>query len=175
MVSVESTRIEANAAAILADGNCLRTNTVVVSDVHVVHFEVVLMDAEGSARVVGSCSACGNASLNRDLVGRVGHGIGCVSVNLIWIRHDRETVYKHTVRGPARVMYTCSLYVPGYMKIEREELSLGSAATADATVLYSPEVDVPARTTIAPDGGEVREAASTAWHRDNPMINEHKR
>jgi hypothetical protein len=48
------------------------------------------------------------------------------------------------------------------MKIEREELSLGREATAEATVLYSPDVEVPARTTIAPEGGEVLEAANTA-------------
>jgi hypothetical protein len=47
--------------------------------------------------------------------------------------------------------------------MEREELSLGKAATAEATVLYSPEVEVPARTTIEPEGGEVRVAAKTVW------------
>jgi hypothetical protein len=61
------------------------------------------------------------------------------------------------------------------MKMEREELSLGSAATADATVLYSPEVVVPARTIIEPEGGEVRVAASTAWHSDKPMANDESR
>ena len=38
-----------------------------------------------------------------------------------------------------------------------EEVSAGSAATALARVLYSPDVVVPARTTRAPDGGVVRE------------------
>ena len=60
-------------------------------------------------------------------------------------------------------MYTCSLYVPGYMKIEREELSCGNEATAEATVLYSPETVVLGRTTIAPLGGEVRVAPRTFW------------
>ena len=60
-------------------------------------------------------------------------------------------------------MYTCSLYVPGYMKIEREELSRGKEATAEATVLYSPTEVVPGRTTMAPLGGEVRVAPRTVW------------
>jgi len=47
------------------------------------------------------------------------------------------------------------------MKIEREELSFGKAFTAAWTVLYSPDVLVPARTIIAPDGGDVLEAAKT--------------
>jgi len=40
-----------------------------------------------------------------------------------------------------------------------ELLSLGSEATASETVRNSPEFVVPARTTFAPAGGLVREAA----------------
>lgn len=47
------------------------------------------------------------------------------------------------------------------MKIERAELSFGREASAALIVLNSPDVVVPARTTMAPDGGEVREAAKT--------------
>lgn len=51
------------------------------------------------------------------------------------------------------------------MKMLLDELSLGSEATAEATVLYSPAVLVPARTTIEPDGGEVRVAANASPQR----------
>lgn len=66
-----------------------------------------------------------------------------------------------TVRGPVRVMFTCSVYVPGKIKIVRDELSFGKEFTAFETVLNSPEVVVPARTMTAPDGGEVLEAPCT--------------
>jgi len=51
------------------------------------------------------------------------------------------------------------------MKIEREELSFGKALTAAWMDLYSPEVLVPARTMIAPDGGDVLDAAKTVTTR----------
>ena len=54
------------------------------------------------------------------------------------------------------------------IKIDLEELSFGSDATAEEIVLNSPVVVVPARTTIDPDGGEVREAASTPVPRVKP-------
>lgn len=60
------------------------------------------------------------------------------------------------------------------MKMDREELSFGREATAEETVLYSPVVVVPARTTIAPEGGEVREAASTAWQKARTTVKEWK-
>lgn len=69
-----------------------------------------------------------------------------------------------TVRGPLRVISTCSEYVPGYMKIDREELSLGKELTAAVKFWNSPAVVVPARTIIAPVGGAVREAASARLH-----------
>lgn len=47
------------------------------------------------------------------------------------------------------------------MKIDRAELSFGREASAALIVLNSPDVVVPARTTMAPEGGEVREAAKT--------------
>lgn len=47
------------------------------------------------------------------------------------------------------------------MKIDLEEVSDGREAMALARVLYWPEVVVPALTTIAPDGAEVREVACT--------------
>jgi hypothetical protein len=47
--------------------------------------------------------------------------------------------------------------------MDLEELSLGKEATAEVRVLNSPDVLVPARTTIAPEGGDVREAAYTTW------------
>lgn len=47
------------------------------------------------------------------------------------------------------------------MKIDRAELSFGREASAALIVLNSPDVVVPARTMMAPDGGEVREAART--------------
>lgn len=61
------------------------------------------------------------------------------------------------------------------MKMDLDELSLGSEATAEATVLNSPEVVVPARTTIAPDGGEVRDAARTVWQNENAMTRDSRR
>ena len=57
------------------------------------------------------------------------------------------------------MMYTCSLYCPGYIKIDLEDLSLGKELTAAEMVLNSPEAVVPERTTIAPEGGTVRVAA----------------
>lgn len=45
------------------------------------------------------------------------------------------------------------------MKIDLEELSLGRVARAEEIVVNSPDVEVPDRTTIAPEGGEVRTAA----------------
>lgn len=81
----------------------------------------------------------------------------------MYVDQRRQTVL--TVSGPVRVMYTCSEYVPGKMKIDLVELSLGKEATAEETVLNSPVVVVPARTTKAPDGGVVRETASTSLDR----------
>jgi hypothetical protein len=66
-----------------------------------------------------------------------------------------------TVCGPGRVITTCSVYVPGYMKIVVGELSFGREFTAPETVLNSPEVVVPVRTITDPAGGRVREAAET--------------
>lgn len=43
--------------------------------------------------------------------------------------------------------------------MDNGELSLGNEFMAAVIVLNSPETVVPARTTIAPEGGEVREAA----------------
>lgn len=48
------------------------------------------------------------------------------------------------------------------MKIDLEDESFGRDATAAEMVLNSPLVEEPARTTIAPEGGEVRDAASAA-------------
>lgn len=48
--------------------------------------------------------------------------------------------------------------------------SAGRALTALCTVLYSPVVVVPARTTSAPVGGVVRVAAKALWMRKNPAI-----
>jgi hypothetical protein len=62
-------------------------------------------------------------------------------------------------------MYTCSEYVPGKMKIDLVELSLGKEAIAEEIVLNSPVVVVPARTIKAPEGGVVRETASTSLDR----------
>lgn len=61
------------------------------------------------------------------------------------------------------------------MKIVREELSLGREATADATVLNSPDVVVPARTMTEPEGGVVRVAARTAWQNDRAMTRDERR
>lgn len=63
--------------------------------------------------------------------------------------------------GPGLLMSTCSRYVPGYMNIDREEESSGREATAEERVLNCPDVVVLGLTTIAPEGGEVREAAHT--------------
>lgn len=54
--------------------------------------------------------------------------------------------------------------------MEREVLSFGSDATADETVLNSPAVVVPARTMMAPDGGVVLVAASTAWKDERAIV-----
>jgi hypothetical protein len=56
------------------------------------------------------------------------------------------------------------------MKMERDELSLGNEFTAAMTVLNSPEDVVLERTTIAPGGGEVREAAIAAWQSKRPPV-----
>ncbi len=66
-------------------------------------------------------------------------------------------------------MYTCSLYVPGYMKIDCEVESFGRALMAAVRVLYSPEVVVPARTTLEPEGGEVLDAAKTTSRTQRQM------
>jgi hypothetical protein len=52
------------------------------------------------------------------------------------------------------------------MNTERELLSLGNEFRAALMVANSPEVVVPSRTTIAPDGGVVREAARAYCTRD---------
>ena len=48
------------------------------------------------------------------------------------------------------------------MKIDWALPSFGRAATAEERVAYSPEAIVPAFTTRAPEGGEVRDAAVTS-------------
>ena len=63
-------------------------------------------------------------------------------------------------------MYTCSLYSPGYIKIDLEDVSLGKELTAAETVLNSPESVVPERTTAAPGGGTVRVAAKAKLKRE---------
>ena len=45
--------------------------------------------------------------------------------------------------------------------MDRVEPSLGRELSADWIFLNSPDVVVPGRTTIAPEGGEVRKAACT--------------
>ena len=57
------------------------------------------------------------------------------------------------------MMYTCSLYVPGYTKMEALLLS-SRALIAALIVLYCPEV-ASGLTTSAPEGGLVRVAAKT--------------
>jgi len=54
--------------------------------------------------------------------------------------------------------------------MKRDEPSSGNEFTAAEIVLNSPGDVVPARTTIAPEGGEVCEAARTAWQTDNMTI-----
>lgn len=68
--------------------------------------------------------------------------------------------------GPERVMSFCPVYVPGKMKIDRALLSLGKEFSAAVRVANSPDVVVPARTIIAPDGGVVLDAARTYWMRE---------
>ena len=55
-------------------------------------------------------------------------------------------------------MKTCSLYVPGYIYMTLDEPSLASVAIAADSVLYGPEEGL---TTMAPEGGDVRDAART--------------
>jgi hypothetical protein len=50
------------------------------------------------------------------------------------------------------------------MKIDCDVLSLANESTADVMLLNSPEAVVPLRTTRAPRGGEVHEAAKAVWH-----------
>jgi hypothetical protein len=57
--------------------------------------------------------------------------------------------------------------------MERDELSLGNEFTAAITVLNSPDVVVPARTTIAPEGGEIRKFARAAWHNERMTTSGH--
>jgi len=59
------------------------------------------------------------------------------------------------------------------MKMERDELSLGSEFTAAVTVLNSPDAAELARTTIAPVGGEVRAAARAAGHIERMTASTH--
>lgn len=59
-------------------------------------------------------------------------------------------------------MSTCPVYIPGNMNMDCTELSLGKEATAAANVLNSPAEFVPALTTMAPAGGDVRVTPSTA-------------
>ena len=59
------------------------------------------------------------------------------------------------------------------MKMERDELSLGSEFTAAMTVLNSPDAVDTARTTIAPEGGEMSEAARAAWQIERMTIGNH--
>lgn len=61
--------------------------------------------------------------------------------------------------GPERVISICSAYVPGKINMDRELLSFGSDLSAAVRVANSPDEVVPFRTTIAPDGGVVLDAA----------------
>lgn len=69
---------------------------------------------------------------------------------------------EQTVTGPLLSMSTCSLYVPGYMKIVLDEPSFRRDATAEESVLNWPDVVAVGLTTTEPEGGEVLDAARTS-------------
>lgn len=101
----------------------------------------------------------------------VGFCVICVAEDLCFVVNGITNITRsyinkwRTVSGPGRVITTCSVYVPGYMKIVVEELSFGRELTAPETVWNSPEVVVPARTITDPAEGWVREAAETCGKR----------
>jgi hypothetical protein len=118
---------------------------------------------KGAAGIVRACSSRRHTGREYGLVSGVCRSVGGISINLKIEGGMNTTVsnewYTITVSGPVRVISTCSAYVPGNMNMDRELLSLGNELSAAVRVANSPEVVVPLRTIIAPDGGVVLDAA----------------
>lgn len=68
LISKEPTRIQSNPSPVLADRNRLRAHTEGVLDVHVIHLEIVFVDAQSAAGIVRASRASWHPSLNGDLV-----------------------------------------------------------------------------------------------------------
>lgn len=95
---------------------------------------------------------------------RSSHHLLGVAHDLVHIRFDtiQESVFLEKCDRTltvtlARVISTCSEYVPGYMKIVTALVPEGRAATALVRDAYSLDDVVPERTMKAPVGGVVRE------------------
>lgn len=82
LVPIEPTGIEANATTVLTDGDSLRAWTECILNIDIIHLKVVLVNAEGAARVVGTSLTGRNPSLDRDLIVLVRGCIRGVSINL---------------------------------------------------------------------------------------------
>jgi hypothetical protein len=59
--------------------------------------------------------------------------------------------------------------------MERDELSFGKELMASVILANSPLVVVPALTTTAPDGGEVREPARVTWQNERMATSSRQR
>jgi len=83
LMSIESARIEANPTSILADGNRLSANPECVLDIHIVQLEVVFMDPQCPAGIIGASDSGGNTSLDCDLVRFISGRVVGVAINLV--------------------------------------------------------------------------------------------
>lgn len=83
LVSIESACIEANPTSILADSNCLSTNSECVLDIHIVQLEVVFMDPQCPTGIIGASGSGGNTSLDCDLVRFISGPVVGVAINLV--------------------------------------------------------------------------------------------
>ena len=83
LMSIESAGIETNPISELADGNRLSTNSECVFDIYIVHLEVVFVDPQRPARVIGSGGSGGKTSLDCDLVQCISGRVVGASINLV--------------------------------------------------------------------------------------------
>ena len=160
LVRVEAARIRAKLAPVRAERERLavaRRDAKVVAHIEVVQTDVVRVHLQRARRVVAARSRERRAVRQHDDVLRKVQRARRVAVDLPARQlRARGGAEGRTVTAPLRLMSTCSLYVPGYMKIACADPSFGSAATAAESVLYGPEDGF---TTSAPEGADVRDAA----------------
>lgn len=82
MIPIQSTRVDPDTIPVLAESDSLRANTEGIFHVDIVHFEIIFMDAESAACVVGTGLTSIKAKLNRCLIILVGGSVGSVPIYL---------------------------------------------------------------------------------------------